>query len=119
MGRPSILDKLDQALRQDISTEGQVVYILVEIRKLIEQDRELREYFALDFYCSFALHTVMDREGARRILERFDRAHPLLVSNQPLPTELKKEIQDTTKLAKFREQLEAFITSNGLPDKLF
>ena len=95
------------------------MYILVEIRKMIEQERELREYFALDFYCSFALHTVMDREGARRILERFDRAHPLLVSKQRLPPELKKEIQDTTRLAKFREQLKAFIANNGLPDKLF
>ena len=37
MTEPAILRKLRQALAQDISTEGQVVYILVEVRKLIKE----------------------------------------------------------------------------------
>jgi hypothetical protein len=103
MTRPSILKKLDQELRLDIETERQVVYILAELRKVLEQANEIHDYFALDFYCSFALHTVMDRAGAQRILQRFDAAHPFLVSKQELPRDLAKEISETIHLRKFRD----------------
>ncbi|MGA7223799.1 MAG: hypothetical protein WB621_06015 [Candidatus Acidiferrales bacterium] len=119
MTRPSILKKLEQELRLDVETERQVVYILAEVRKVLEQANEIHDYFALDFYCSFALHTVMDRAGAQRILQRFDSAHPLLLAKQNLPHDLAKEIGETIHLRKFHDQLEQFITENDLPDRLF
>jgi hypothetical protein len=90
MSQSTIFSKLERELQLDITTERQVVYILVEIRKAIEQAGELAKYFALDFYCSFALHTRMSRAGARRILERFDRAYPILVQKQKLPRDFEK-----------------------------
>jgi hypothetical protein len=115
MSQSVILSKLQRELQLDITTERQVVYILVEIRKAIEQARELAKYFALDFYCSFALHTKMDRAGAKRILERFDKAYPILAQKQKLPPNLRNEIQQTIKLDKFRREMKAFLTSNDLP----
>jgi hypothetical protein len=119
MTRPSILKKLDQILRLNIEAESQVVYILAEVRKTIEQNKQLGDYFALHFYCSFALHTVMDRAGAQRILQRFDAAHPILVKKQELPRKLDREIAETIHLRKFRAQLKNFIAAHGLPDRLF
>jgi hypothetical protein len=110
---------LQDELRLDITTERQVVYILAEIRKAIEQAGELNEYYALDFYCSFALHTRMDRAGAKRILQRFDKAHPLLIKNEELPKDLKREIDQTTKLRKFRDEIKQFLVANDLPMRLF
>jgi hypothetical protein len=52
MSRNSILDKLRGELEQEVTAERRVVYILVEIRKAIEQAGDLENYFALDFYCS-------------------------------------------------------------------
>ena len=118
MSRNSILRKLQAELQLEVTSERQVVYILVEIRKAIEQAGELENYFALDFYCSFALHTRMTRAGARRILERFDKAHPLLVVDQELPDELQREIDRTLKFELFREELQKFLTVNGLPSRL-
>jgi hypothetical protein len=115
MTQPAIMDKLRRELELDITTERQVVYILVEIRKAIEQAGEQKNYFALDFYCSWALHTKMDRAGAIRILKRFDQAHPLLVQKKALPPELRKEIHETTKLKKFEDEMEQFLKANGLP----
>jgi hypothetical protein len=119
MSRNSILRKLQEELAQDITTERQVVYILAEIRKAIEQSGELKNYYALDFHSSFALHTKMDRIGAQRILQRFDQAHALLVNKQPLPPELRREIEQTIRLERFRSDLKAFLTANNLPTRLF
>ena len=119
MSRNSILNKLRGELELEVTTERQVVYILVEIRKAIEQAGELENYFTLDFYCSFALHTRMSRAGARRILERFDRAHPFLVKKEEISRELRKEIEQTTNLEEFREELKQFLNANKLPTRLF
>jgi hypothetical protein len=119
MSRNSIIRKLQQELAEDITTERQVMYILAEIRKIIEQAGELKNYYALDFHCSFALHTRMDRAGAQRILQRFDEAHDLLVRKLPLPPELRREIEQTVKLESFRRDLKAFLNANNLPTRLF
>ena len=119
MSHNSILRKLRAELDLEVTTERQVVYILVEIRKAIEQAGELENYYALDFYCSFALHTKMSRAGAKRILERFDKAHPLLVKGEKIPQELKKEIEQTTKLEECRAELKSFVKAHELPTRLF
>jgi hypothetical protein len=119
MSRNSILGKLRCELAEDITTERQVVYILVEIRKAIEQAGELKNDHALDFHCSFALHTKMDKIGAQRILERFDKGHAMSVNGQQLPRDLQNEIIQTAQLTKFRDQMEAFMTANYLPTRLF
>ena len=121
MTKSAIFEKLRRELQVDITSEIQVVYILVEIRKAIEQAGEQVKYYALDFYCSWALHTKMDRAGAVKILKRFDRAHPLLVQNvafEDLPRELQNEIHETTGLEKFHDQMEEFLNSNNLPARI-
>jgi hypothetical protein len=118
MSRKSILSKLQSELESEITTERQVVYILAEIRKAIEQAGELENYFALDFYCSFALHTKMSKAGAKRILERFDRVHAFLVRKEEVPRQLQREIDQTIKLEKFRDELKQFLNANGLPNRL-
>ncbi len=118
MSRNSILKKLQEELQLDVTSERQVVYILVEIRKAIEQAGELENYHALDFHCSFALHTRMSRAGAKRILERFDKAHPLLIKEQELSHDLQEEIDQTTKFERFHDELKTFLTANSLPTGL-
>ncbi len=47
MARHAIIEKLDRELREPIATERQVVYILVEIRKLMERNNDTEKYFGL------------------------------------------------------------------------
>jgi hypothetical protein len=119
MTQDSILEKLQHELQLDLTTECQVVYILAEIRKAIEQADELDGYRALDFYCSFALHTRMGKVGAKRILERFDKAYPIWIARQQLPQELRQEIGQTAKLDRFRREMKTFLKANNLPTRLF
>jgi hypothetical protein len=121
MAQNSIIKKLDHELRQEITTERQVVYILAEVRKLLEVTEETDNFKALSFYCSWALHTRMKREGAGRILERFDKAHALAIvmpgtpNIENLPEALRDEIGNTMICTKFRWELEAVLQKHGLP----
>jgi len=116
MAELAILRKLRQELAQEISTEGQVVYILVEIRKLIERTDESRQYETLYFYCSWAVHTQMTKAVANDMLEKFDEAHPLLKGRglDELPREMSKGIQEMTAMRRFQKQLRDFLRKYAL-----
>jgi hypothetical protein len=122
-GRVKVKDAIEEKLRRQLSsrahlTECRVVYILAEIRKLIERERQQKKYYALTFHCSWALHTTMDRgEGAARILKRFDKAYVLLKEKNlhDLPTDLSNDLIETIDLKKFRAELDMFLTAHDLP----
>jgi len=115
-------DAIVSKLRRELSsnapiTEAKVVYILVEIRKLIERTHQKQHYFPLDFHCSWALHAGMDRCGATRILRRFDNAYELLKEKSlgELDTILHNELRATMDMEQFRGCLEEFLTTYKLP----
>lgn len=90
---PDIVSKITHELDQPIHSERQVIYILVELRKLLESkglDRDIR-YRALIFCCDWAVHPKLDRESARAITSLFDqyeasyRVQPVGVSQAGIP----------------------------------
>jgi hypothetical protein len=70
---PDILSKLDTELQQEITSERQIVYILVETRKLLEDLPETDGFETLDFYCNWAVHRQMDRASAKALVRRVDQ----------------------------------------------
>lgn len=125
--KPDILSKLKYELDRPIRAERQVVYILVEIRKLLEvRARNLKRankpkdftYATLEFCCDWAVHPVMDWENGRRIVRRFNLyeqfCHQLKSAedgqavNVPEP-EFLQELNDIIALATFRIQLKQFL----------
>src|SRR5690242_7328079 len=119
--RDAIIRKLQKELSvTEGLTEPRVVYILVEVRKLLERTRQKSRYYALDFHCSWALHISMDRTGAVRILKRFDKAYPFLKDEGlgGLPQGIRNEIDQTIDLGKFRQELSAHLTEHDLPTQL-
>jgi hypothetical protein len=71
MAKEEIFDKLKQKLETEHLSEEGVIYILSRVRKLLEIDYLKRKhqngdsaiprFHVLWFYCSFALHVIMDR----------------------------------------------------------
>ena len=69
MSRDAIIENLRRELAEPIVAERQVVYILVEMRKLLEGDeleiqklirrRELPKFDGLRFFCNWALDADM------------------------------------------------------------
>lgn len=70
--KPDIIYKLNTEFEQDITTERQVVYILVEARKLLENGQQLKQFPALSLCMDWAVHPALDRKPALAILSHFD-----------------------------------------------
>lgn len=52
-----IIRKLKMEIDRGIRTEPEVMYLLAQIRKLIERDDKTAEYSGLDFHCDWVLHS--------------------------------------------------------------
>jgi hypothetical protein len=66
--------KLQAEFNIPIERESQVVYILVEVRKLLTSER-VSGYVTLKFFCDWALHTKLQKRNAGLLLQPFDEAY--------------------------------------------
>lgn len=130
--KPDIIAKLHGELRERTRSERQVVYLLAELRKLMELESIGKvdagapadnSYFALKFYCDWAVHVRLDQAGARRIVQRFneyqkfmdDQAAPGITVVDPA---FLQELDQNLQLTKFRDQLGTYLDSHGLDIKI-
>jgi len=70
--KDDIINKLNQEFAERITSERQVVYILVEIRKLLEQQNTLQSFRALRLCSNWAVHPKLNHSDAQLILGYFD-----------------------------------------------
>jgi hypothetical protein len=102
-----IIYKLGQELDQKISSERQVVYILVELRKLLERMGLLdsEPYRALKLCCDWTVHPKLSFASAQAITALFDRYEsayrhePIGVSQAGIP-----ELVEFCEHSRFRNQ---------------
>jgi len=59
--RHEILAKLKSHVARGLTREADVVYLLVQVRKLLEQENEEGEWPALHFYANWVVHHRLDR----------------------------------------------------------
>jgi hypothetical protein len=125
-----IVDKLRLELRERRDSERQVVYILAELRKLLELESIARTeagapagntYFALKFYCDWAVHVGLDQFGAQRIVKRFNQYQKYMEglmshSNGGVAVDpgFLQELDKSLQLSRFREQLGAYLDFHDL-----
>ncbi len=109
--RHAIIEKLDAELRKGIETEAQVVYVLVEIRKLIEHSEHRPRYLPLQFYCDWALHTTLDRAPAREFLGEINDAIERKETNEQVAARIGRKFS----MDVFREELIHFLIDHHLP----
>jgi len=70
MGQHQIVEKLRLEFDTEITSERQVVYILVEIGKLIEHDKAKEKYPTTMFYRNWVVHTKLDHSAVAESLVR-------------------------------------------------
>jgi|ERR1035438_7919986 hypothetical protein len=118
MARHSIVEKLHPVLTEPINTEMQVVYILVELRKLLEHDGKKNVYPVLNFYVNWVVHTKLsDSPVADRIVRLLDEV-TYRKANDAVDLKLEDEAFSFFNETLLREQLSAFLESVGLPTEL-
>ena len=104
-----IISKLRLTLGKPITEECQVVYIMVEMRKLL--DRTQKGYPLLRFYCNWVVHIDIDKiSAAREILEKISEEHK---NGKFADTEL-----EFIKFDHLRVQISQFLNDFDLPKDL-
>ncbi len=93
-------DILRQKIRRELSnlpidTEPRAMYLLVEIRKVLEHENV--KGGILRFYCDWVVHTKLDRFGAQEIYDKINSENTessQIISFNKLKNELKKFLKD-------------------------
>ena len=106
-----IIAKLRRELERPITTEPLVLYLLVEIRKLM--DRKGIQFDTLRLCCNWAVHVELSGDAARRIVRHVDALYPRLVSGQ-LTEEDKQSLRSFFLMSRFRDELEQLLVREGL-----
>jgi hypothetical protein len=116
-----IVGKLMKHLTKSINDEPGVVYLLAEVRKLLERDDPTHSNGALWMYCHWALHVDLTLPGTTMdFLKRVDRwiTNTVAYLTPTGPWEFIEEhllFRDFIFLTTFRQQLRGFLASYGLP----
>jgi len=93
-------------------------------RYRLELNGDAEHFPALNFYCDWAVHAAMDKEGAKRIVRRFDELQRINDESRASgidPTfdqRFKTELDETTELRRFRDQLGAYLIRNQLESSI-
>jgi hypothetical protein len=117
---PDIVRKLESELQQKIVSEPQVVYILVQSRKLIDDKKKATNFEALKLYCDWVMHTQLYFRPAERLMDKLNICHPLGL--HPVDQAQKEKdfssFFDELTLDRFRDQFRVFLASEGLPENV-
>ena len=118
MGRIEIQEKLNNFLikYQLFKEESQVVYLLVEIRKILEHDNE-KNFKLLKFFCDWTVHTKKDRsmEGIIKIAMEINN---LVSSVDKITTEQNEIILKFFEMKELRQELLDFLNAHLLFNKI-
>jgi hypothetical protein len=120
MSTPDIIKKLTKELENGITSEVQVVYLMAQIRKLMERDQIENKYVNLKFHCDWTLHSQLHGETAHQILRMFDAAYPVLKDTKgklqdELPNDLRANIDRLSEMRLFEEEFSVVLGNYGLP----
>jgi hypothetical protein len=113
--RGDIVEKLNREFEEPIRNERQVVYILVEARKLLEQEGVLETFSDFKLCSDWAVHPKLRGPAAQQMLGYFNtyeiehaKSGVTLQQFQPKP------LQDFLSLKSFREEMMAGLSSYGV-----
>jgi len=118
--RSAIIEKIDRELRVPIDSERQVVYLLVEIRKLIEINGDGPSYRSLRFACDWVVHAKLTGPEARNIVEQVDRFQQQVeaISNLKSGTKVDStcllQVGEILKLSRLKAELKKYLKNQGL-----
>ena len=126
--RNAIIEKLRRHLAGPVDSECKVVYLLCEIRKLLEAHKHDARWFTLRLHCHWALHVDLVYSGTTlpflrkvdRYVKTWDEPSARIVMDQEGNTisceipDVDPVFDDFVYLATFRKELAQFLDTFGL-----
>lgn len=111
-----LIENLRNHVSQPLNSELQLLYILVQTRKLIEYLGQQKRFRTLQFYCNWALHVKIDRNSETgKILKAFDTAiERTILSSEPTM----KYLYDLLSFSELFRQLKTLLAEHNLPTSI-
>ena len=120
MNKNDITKKLQKFLQNHpkLKEECEVVYLMVEIRKILDQDKKTH-YKTIRFYCNWALHFELTQEGSIQFLSKeFEKDIDLKKRRRQISKKIALNHKNFFKLYDLRSQLDKFFKKYNLPPDL-
>ncbi len=115
--RDAIIEKLTQFLAQSPRREADVVYALVEVRKLLEREGKKKVFKTLTLFCDWVVHVKLDRRGADDILTMLDARLCTLDLSKPQDITPDNVVRQFVSLYLLHEELKRFCAEMKLPNR--
>jgi hypothetical protein len=111
----SIATKLNALLADPIDSEAKVVYLMAEVRKLLEKTPARQRPFALNMYCHWALHVdLTGKDTITPFLKQVDDyVNGVLVGPEDYGAS-NRMVREFLAFETLRSQLGDFFSSNGI-----
>jgi hypothetical protein len=109
-----IVRKLRDELNISIERESQVVYLLVEIRKLLDSEGIKDKYVTLKFFCDWAVHIKLRKRNAGLLLKPFDEAYGRRGPDGMMLDEDQAALQNRVSLIEFSHELVEVLDTHGI-----
>lgn len=107
-----LIEKIRGEMDRGINSECQVVYLLVEIRKLMDRDKTASmPYNSLRIYSDWAVHVGLSGPQAQDIVKRADAFYPKLM-NDTVSNQEKADFAKVFLLNTFREEMNRFLNDH-------
>jgi hypothetical protein len=121
VSKPSIIQKLGEhlSLHMPPSEECHVLYLMAEIRKVLDRDNSSKTYKPLRFYANWCVHAKLDRPN-----KFINKAADEIEGEMQDCIDAKTEVVKGPKLSGFlsmealRNAFKAFLGDNGLPTQI-
>ncbi len=115
--KDAIIGKLHSILDpQPFGSEATTVYLLVQVRKYLEQDEALASRLpTLLFYCDWVVHHQLERKAAQTFLKT---VYPLLEWRDGKTPNAHSALDKVMTLSVFRSELQDFFANTMLPSTL-
>jgi hypothetical protein len=121
MGKPSIIQKLGKHLADHTppKEECHVMYLMAEIRKVLEHDNSSGKYPALRLYSNWCVHTQLDRPNnfMKQAAEGIENEiQASIVAG--IPPEQGKKLSQFLSMQVLKTTLREFLQENHLSDEI-
>lgn len=117
MSEEAIVGKLRTQLQEKVVSECQVVYILVEIRKLLVLHNQRTAFDILNLHCNWAVHISLDRDAAQNLIIELNHSYSRLNTGEKAEQGF-KGMWNYLSFDRFRKQLRAFLSLHHLPTEI-
>lgn len=118
--KATILKKISKELKNGINTEPEVLYLLAQIRKDIDEykHKDKNRFPNLYFYCNWILHTTMSKTPAKTILNRFESLFQNTGDLKEMSNIFRNKEKNFYLFIDLKQELLKFLLENNLPTEL-